>query len=270
MFIVTRHSAHADLTCRALEAGKAVFVEKPLALTPEELDRILVTVDATGNDKVMVGFNRRFAPLLVAMRERFKRSSEPTIARYLVNAGRLAADSWYGDSQLEGSRFVGEGGHFVDTMSWWIGSDPVEVMAMAGGGPDEAQVSLRYGDGSLATITYLTNAHRRFPKETFEASSGGRTARLDNFRRATVWSGSRARVRRQLGSPDKGQGAEIKAFIDVSAHRWTDAHITGLADGHDPRHVRGGHRRCHPSATGTVSSREPTGMVRTGPVHGCS
>ncbi len=214
VFIVTRHSAHADLTCRALEAGKAVFVEKPLALTPEELDRILVTVDATGNDKVMVGFNRRFAPLLVAMRERFKRSSEPTIARYLVNAGRLAADSWYGDSQLEGSRFVGEGGHFVDTMSWWIGSDPVEVMAMAGGSPDEAQVSLRYGDGSLATITYLTNAHRRFPKETFEASSGGRTARLDNFRRATVWSGSRTRVRRQLGSPDKGQSAEIKAFID--------------------------------------------------------
>jgi predicted dehydrogenase/threonine dehydrogenase-like Zn-dependent dehydrogenase len=215
VFIVTRHSAHADLTCRALEAGKAVFVEKPLALSPEELDRILVTVDATGNDKVMVGFNRRFAPLLVAMRERFGRSAEPTIARYLVNAGRLASDSWYRDAQLEGSRFVGEGGHFVDTLSWWIGSDPVEVMAMAGGGPDEAQVSLRYGDGSLATITYLTNAHRRFPKETFEASSGGRTARLDNFRRATVWSGSRARVRRQLGSPDKGQQAEIKAFLDA-------------------------------------------------------
>ncbi len=214
VFIVTRHSAHADLTCRALEAGKAVFVEKPLALTPEELDRILATVDATGNDRVMVGFNRRFAPLLVAMREKFGRSSEPTIARYLVNAGRLASDSWYRDAQLEGSRFVGEGGHFVDTMSWWIGSDPVEVMAMAGGGPDEEQVTLRYGDGSLATITYLTNAHRRFPKETFEASSGGRTARLDNFRRATVWSGSRTRVRRQLGSPDKGQRAEIKAFLD--------------------------------------------------------
>jgi predicted dehydrogenase/threonine dehydrogenase-like Zn-dependent dehydrogenase len=214
VFIVTRHSAHADLTCRALEAGKAVFVEKPLALSPEELDRILATVDATGNDKVMVGFNRRFAPLLVAMRERFGPSSEPTIARYLVNAGRLASDSWYRDAQLEGSRFVGEGGHFVDTLSWWIGSDPVEVVTMAGGGAEDAQVSLRYSDGSLATITYLTNAHRRFPKETFEASSGGRSARLDNFRRATVWSGSRTRVRRQLGSPDKGQQAEIKAFLD--------------------------------------------------------
>jgi predicted dehydrogenase/threonine dehydrogenase-like Zn-dependent dehydrogenase len=214
VFIVTRHSAHADLTCRALEAGKAVFVEKPLALTSDELDRIVTAVDATGNDRVMVGFNRRFAPLLVEMRSRFGRSTEPTNARYLVNAGRLASDSWYRDTELEGSRFVGEGGHFVDTMSWWIGSDPVEVMTMAGGGPDEVQVSLRYDDGSLATITYLTNAHRHFPKEIFEASSSGRTARLDNFRRATVWSGSRARVRRQLGSPDKGQRAEIKAFLE--------------------------------------------------------
>ena len=191
VFIVTRHSAHAELTCRALEAGKAVFVEKPLALTSDELDRILATVDATGNDKVMVGFNRRFAPLLVEMRERFGRSSEPTNARYLVNAGRLASDSWYRDTELEGSRFVGEGGHFVDTMSWWIGSDPVEVMTMPAAGADEVQVSIRYGDGSLGTVTYLTNVHRKFPKETFEASSGGRTARLDNFRRATVWSGAR-------------------------------------------------------------------------------
>ena len=115
VFIVTRHSSHADLTCRALEAGKAVFVEKPLALTYDELDRILTTVDATGNDRVMVGFNRRFAPLLVEMRERFGRVIRTDNARYLVNAGRLGSDSWYRDSELEGSRFVGEGGHFVDT-----------------------------------------------------------------------------------------------------------------------------------------------------------
>ena len=135
VFIVTRHSSHADMTCRALEAGKAVFVEKPLALTVDELDRILATVDATGNDRLMVGFNRRFAPLLMEMRSRFGRSSEPTSARYLVNAGRLASDSWYGDVELEGSRFVGEGGHFVDTMSWWIGSDPIEVLALPAGRP---------------------------------------------------------------------------------------------------------------------------------------
>jgi predicted dehydrogenase/NADPH:quinone reductase-like Zn-dependent oxidoreductase len=214
VFIVTRHSTHADLTCRALEAGKAVFVEKPLALTNDELERILATVVETGNDSVMVGFNRRFSPLLVEMRARFGQSVEPTNARYLVNAGRLASDSWYRDNELEGSRFVGEGGHFVDTMSWWMGSDPVEVMTTGAGGPDEVQVSLRYGDGSLATITYLTSVHRRFPKETFEVSSAGRTARLDNFKRTTVWAGPRARVRRHLGSADKGQSAEIKAFLE--------------------------------------------------------
>jgi predicted dehydrogenase len=76
-------------------------------------------------------------------------------------------------------------------------------------------MSLRYDDGSLATITYLTNAHRRFPKETFEASSSARTARLDNFRRTTVWSGPRARVRRSLGSLDKGQSAQIQEFVDA-------------------------------------------------------
>ncbi len=215
VFIVTRHSAHAEMTCRALEAGKSVFVEKPLALTCDELDRILATVDATGNDRVMVGFNRRFAPLLVEMRERFGRSAEATNARYLVNAGRLASDSWYQDRELEGSRFVGEGGHFVDTMSWWIGSDPIGVMTMPAAGPDEVQVSLRYGDGSLATVTYLASMHRRFPKETFEVSRGGRTARLDNFRKATIWSGVRPRVSRHIGSPDKGQPAEIKAFVDA-------------------------------------------------------
>jgi predicted dehydrogenase/NADPH:quinone reductase-like Zn-dependent oxidoreductase len=214
VFIVTRHSSHADLTCRALEAGKSVFVEKPLALTESELERILQTVDETGNDKLMVGFNRRFSPLLVEMRERFGQSTEPMNARYLVNAGRLGSDSWYRDREVEGSRFIGEGGHFVDTLSWWIGSDPVEVVTMGAGGPDDVQVSLRYGDGSLATITYLTNMHRRFPKETFEVSRGGRTARLDNFKRTTVWTGARARVHRSFGPPDKGQSAEISAFLE--------------------------------------------------------
>ena len=234
------------MTCRALEAGKAVFVEKPLALTSEELDRILATVDATGNDRIMVGFNRRFAPLLVEMRRRFGRSPEPTSARYLVNAGRLASDSWYRDAELEGSRFVGEGGHFVDTMSWWIGSDPVEVMTLPAGGGEEMQVSLRYGDGSLATITYLTEAHRRFPKETFEASSGGRTARLDNFKRATVWSGTHARVRRQSGCSGQGSARPDRGLPLVGAKRRPDAHLAGVPHRHHPRHSRRC-RRCHPS-----------------------
>ena len=117
VFVVTRHHSHADFVCRALEPGKAVFVEKPLALTQAEVDGILDVVERTGNDRIMVGFNRRFAPLLVGMRERFGPAGTPVSARYLVNAGRLAAGSWYLNEELEGSRFLGEGGHFIDTLS---------------------------------------------------------------------------------------------------------------------------------------------------------
>jgi predicted dehydrogenase len=213
VFVVTRHSSHADLTCRALSAGKAVFVEKPLALTFAELEKIVETVDATGNDRLMVGFNRRFAPVLNEMRARFGKPAAATAARYLVNAGPLAPNSWYRNEELEGSRFVGEGGHFVDTVSWWVGSDPVEVSAVTGKDPQDVHVTLRYPDGTIATITYLTNGHPRFPKETFEVFSGGRSARLDNFKRGYVWTGRRRHVKRALASADKGQGAEIEAFL---------------------------------------------------------
>jgi predicted dehydrogenase/NADPH:quinone reductase-like Zn-dependent oxidoreductase len=213
VFIVTRHSSHASLVCRALEAGKAVFVEKPLALSREELDQIVATVDATGNDRIMVGFNRRFSPMLQDMRKRFGKTTEPCLARYFVNAGTLAGDSWYRNEEIEGSRFVGEGGHFIDTLSWWTGADPVDVSALTTAGQDNLQVSIRYSDGSLGTVTYFANGHPRFPKETFEAVSGGRVARLDNFRKASVWSGRHHKTNRIIGAPDKGQKAEIDAFF---------------------------------------------------------
>ncbi len=95
LFIVTRHHSHADLVCRALETGKAVFVEKPFALTREELDRIVEVVEKTGNDRLMVGFNRRFAPLLGELKARFGQPGGGSVTRYVVNAGRLDADSWY-------------------------------------------------------------------------------------------------------------------------------------------------------------------------------
>ena len=130
IFIVTRHATHADLVCRALETGKAVFVEKPLALTGEELDRIIEVIAKTGNDRLMVGFNRRFAPMLTKMKSEFGPASSGAVTRYLVNAGPLAADSWY-RNEGEGSRFTGEGGHFLDTLSWWADSLPEEVYAVA-------------------------------------------------------------------------------------------------------------------------------------------
>ncbi|GAA4396977.1 bi-domain-containing oxidoreductase [Fodinibacter luteus] len=215
VFVVTRHHSHAAFVCRALEQGKAVFVEKPLALTRAEVDGILEVVARTGNDRLMVGFNRRFAPLLVGMRERFGTAGSPLSARYLVNAGRLAAGSWYLDEQLEGSRFLGEGGHFIDTVSWWVGQHPVEVWAL--GTPDGAdlQATIRFGDRSLATITYSTDGDARVPKETLDVSGGGRNARLDNFSRATVWTGGGRDTKRSLVGQDKGQRAELDAFVEA-------------------------------------------------------
>jgi predicted dehydrogenase/threonine dehydrogenase-like Zn-dependent dehydrogenase len=213
VFITTRHSSHAALTCQALEAGKAVFVEKPLALSTAEVTQILDTVVKTGNDRLMVGFNRRFAPLFVELRSRFGTPSHSSLVRYTVNAGRLAPGSWYCDAENEGSRFEGEGGHFIDTLSWWLAALPTEVTAMSTKDPENLQVLIRFDDASLATMTYATNGHNRFPKETFEAFGGMRAARLDNFRRGTVWRGRRRRTQRVLGAVDKGQGAELAAFL---------------------------------------------------------
>jgi predicted dehydrogenase/threonine dehydrogenase-like Zn-dependent dehydrogenase len=214
VFIVTRHRTHADLTCQALERGKTVFVEKPLALTLDELEQVGKVIDATGNDRLMVGFNRRFSPMFVDLRSRFG-AQGPALVRYLVNAGRLDPKSWYGRTATEGSRFEGEGGHFIDTVSWWLDALPTEVHALATDDPDDLLVNLRFDDGSVASIAYATRGNSRFPKETFEASAGGRTARLANFRTATVWSGRRRKVNRSLGSIDKGQRAEVQAFVEA-------------------------------------------------------
>jgi predicted dehydrogenase/threonine dehydrogenase-like Zn-dependent dehydrogenase len=212
IFIVTRHHTHADLVCKALQTGKAVFVEKPLALTTDELQRIADTVVSTGNDRLMVGFNRRFAPLLVQLKSSFGPGPTST-ARYFVNAGRLEPDSWYCNEELEGSRFVGEGGHFVDTLSWWVDSLPQEVFAVPGLDRGDVHATIRFANRASATITYATGGNARYPKETFDAAGGGQCAQLDNFRRAAVWSGRHRKTAVARGGTDKGQQRQINEFM---------------------------------------------------------
>jgi predicted dehydrogenase/threonine dehydrogenase-like Zn-dependent dehydrogenase len=215
IFIVTRHRTHAELVCRALQTGKAVFVEKPLALTSTELHQIIDVVTTTGNDRLMVGFNRRFAPMLVRLKSLFWRPGDSPVTRYLVNAGRLDADSWYRNEELEGSRFAGEGGHFIDTLSWWSGSLPEEVYASPGPEHDDLQATVRFQNGSTGTITYITIGNARYPKETLDAAVGGRSAHLDNFRRATVWTGRRRSSMRAHGGQDKGQQQLLAQFVEA-------------------------------------------------------
>jgi len=212
VFVVTRHDSHAALVCRALERGRAVFVEKPLALTAEQLAGVLAVVGPTGNDRLMVGFNRRFAPLVTELQTRMGPHAGPLSARYLVNAGQLSAGSWYLNEELAGSRFTGEGGHFIDTVSALVGSRPVEVHALGAGA--DVHVALRFPDGSVATIAYVTSGSSRFPKETLDVAADGRSGRLDNFRQVTVWT-TRGKTSRRALSQDKGQRAQLDRFVEA-------------------------------------------------------
>ncbi|UMG91541.1 bi-domain-containing oxidoreductase [Nocardioides sp. TF02-7] len=238
VFVVTRHHSHADLVCTALEHGKSVFVEKPLALTVEQLDRVRETVARTGNDRLVVGFNRRFAPLFVDLRRRFGATTGPVSARYLVNAGRLDASSWYLDSELEGSRFLGEGGHFIDTLVAWTGSTPTEVWARQTPGGLAVHAAIRFADGSLADITYATDGHGKFPKETLDVTGCGRNARLDNFTRATVWGSGGKDAKRAPHRPGQGPGRAAAPAGRCRPRRRADADPPGPPARHDPRHHR--------------------------------
>ncbi|WAL94102.1 bi-domain-containing oxidoreductase [Streptomyces sp. Je 1-369] len=213
VFVVTRHSSHADLTKKALHAGKAVFVEKPLALGEDELASVLKAVEESGNDRLQVGFNRRFSPLLREAKKRFGARTGPANVRYLVNAGRLQHGSWYLRQGSEGTRFAGEGGHFIDTVSWLLDADPTSVYALATPGNDDLQVVLRYPDGSTATISYVTSGPSSLPKETLDLVADGKALRLDDFVRASVYGSKRWVSSRLPKARDKGQEAELAAFV---------------------------------------------------------
>ncbi|MBB4911758.1 bi-domain-containing oxidoreductase [Actinophytocola algeriensis] len=216
VFVVTRHSSHAALTNRALRAGKAVFVEKPLALSDAEFDSVRATIDETGNDRLQVGFNRRFAPLLNESRRQFGRRVGPASVRYLVNAGSLDGGSWYTHG-AEGSRFAGEGGHFIDTVSWMLADDPVTVYATATPGHTDLQVVLTYPDGSTAAVTYTTTGSSQFQKETIDFTADGKVLRFDDFARAAVYGRKKWVSSRLPKARDKGQAAELREFVDAVA-----------------------------------------------------
>jgi predicted dehydrogenase/threonine dehydrogenase-like Zn-dependent dehydrogenase len=215
ILIGTRHATHARLVCSALRSGKAVFVEKPLAITRESLSDISRTIKKTGNDRLMVGFNRRFSPLLLQMKNSWGKRVGQEVIYYRINAGSLEKGSWYSQSETEGSRFVGEGGHFIDTASWWFEEEPLQIMAAAtSGNPDNLTATLTYPDGSLCIISYLTDGDPSIPKEHVEIFGGGRVARFDNFTGFEIWGSGRSKRTRARGV-DKGQKAALRAFISA-------------------------------------------------------
>lgn len=222
VIIATRHSSHARLVIEALRAGKATYVEKPLALTVEELRAIQRAVIESGNDRLMVGFNRRFAPLVVTMRDATQVESAPATINYRVHAGRLDQGSWYLDA-AEGSRFVGEGGHFIDLMSFVCGGAlPISVTAQtlrpAKPTPDDLEniaLLLQFANGSMGSLLYLTQGATKIPKEYAEIFSAGRTAQLHNFESVNLYEGTRERRVRARGI-DKGQRHALHAFVEAA------------------------------------------------------
>ena len=138
------------------------------------------------------------------MRKDFGAAAGTSATRYLVNAGPLAKDSWYLNEEAEGSRFTGEGGHFIDTLSWWADSLAAEVYAVRGPEKGDVQATFRFANGASGTIAYLTGGSVRYPKETMDATGGGRSARLDNFRSAAVWTGRGKSTDEGAGRPGQG------------------------------------------------------------------
>lgn len=216
--IATRHDTHADLAERALVSGKSVFVEKPLALAEDELDRIVAAAQSHERPPVvMVGFNRRFAPLAVRMKQLLDQLSEPKTFIVTVNAGAIPADHWTQDPQVGGGRIVGEACHFVDLLRYLVGAPIVGLHAVklgrAAGGvaEDKATLVLEFADGSHGTIHYFANGSKAFPKERVEAFGAGRILQLDNFRslRAWGWPG----FSKAGGRQDKGHAACAAAFV---------------------------------------------------------
>ncbi|HEY6339585.1 MAG TPA: Gfo/Idh/MocA family oxidoreductase [Candidatus Sulfotelmatobacter sp.] len=219
--IATRHHLHANQVLAALGGGKHVFCEKPLCLSEDELRSIVRAYREIPQrrSELMVGFNRRFAPMIVGMKEFLAPISEPLVLTYRINAGFLPPDHWVNDPDQGGGRIRGEVCHFVDTLMFLARSPIVEVEARAISNDgrysgDNVLASLRFANGSEGTISYLANGDRSFSKERVEVFGGGAVAVLEDFRRLELARIGRKHVIRSRWRQDKGHRAEWSAFAE--------------------------------------------------------
>ena len=219
MVIATRHDAHAAQVLEALRAGKHVFCEKPLCLTLEELAEIKAEAAERPKQQLMVGFNRRFAPQVVKMKELLDQLDMPKNFIMTVNAGEIPANHWTQDPAVGGGRIIGEACHFIDLLRYLTGAQIVSHRAMPlghhpalGVRDDKIAILLGFADGSVGVINYLANGHKAIPKERLEVFVGGRVLKLDNFvkLRAHGWRGL---AKLNLWSQDKGNYACAAAFV---------------------------------------------------------
>jgi predicted dehydrogenase len=216
--ILTRHDTHAELVVKTLQAGKHVFVEKPLVISSDQLSVISDQLLITDNCLLMTGFNRRFAPLAQLLHFSFFTRHEPLYMHYRINAGYIPLNHWTQDPAQGGGRVIGEGCHFVDFITFLVGQVPLSVSARAlpdNGKYREDNVSMTFTfpDGSIGVVDYLANGHKAFPKERVEVFCGGRVAVLDDFRSLEMVQDGRRKVVKSALRQDKGHFGEWQAFV---------------------------------------------------------
>lgn len=233
VFITTRHDSHAKYVLNALNAGKHVFIEKPLCLNETELGHIVEDLNrinknqaiANGTNQqinhltsfpiLMVGYNRRFSPLARIIKDKF--GNEPMAMIYRVNAGAVPPDSWIQDPDIGGGRIIGEVCHFVDFLTYVNGSLPKSVHANVLSDPnhlnDTLNASLSYENGSIGAISYFANGDKSLPKERIEIFVNGCSAVIDDFKSLSIHAGGKKTTKKLL-SQNKGQKDEVRNFLD--------------------------------------------------------
>jgi predicted dehydrogenase/threonine dehydrogenase-like Zn-dependent dehydrogenase len=222
--ILTRHHLHASQTIAALDAKKHVFCEKPLALNETELLKIWEALRRNAEEGfsplLMVGFNRRFAPLSVRLAAFIQERKEPLVVQYRVNAGYIPLSHWVHDPEQGGGRILGEGCHFIDFITFLVGDVPLSVtgFALPDAGiyhADNAVFTFSYPDGSIGTVSYLANGDKAFPKERVEVFTGGKVAVLEDFRKLELMENGKRTIMASRLHQDKGHKAEWEAFANA-------------------------------------------------------
>ncbi|NLT49158.1 MAG: Gfo/Idh/MocA family oxidoreductase [Clostridiales bacterium] len=219
VFIATRHDTHARYVLSSIQKGKNVFVEKPLCLTPAELDEIEGAFDKKHLEgkatALAVGFNRRFSPLSIALKKRL--GEAPVSMLYRVNAGSIPADHWIQDPEIGGGRIVGEACHFIDLLTFFAGSLPKRVYASslpdARGLNDIAAINLEFTNGSVGTVMYYSNGPKSMPKEYLEVYQAGQAGIIEDFKKLTI-QGEKKPLTKRLVTQDKGQKEMVRKFLE--------------------------------------------------------
>ena len=224
--ILTRHHLHTSQILQAFASGKHTYCEKPLAINPDQLEQVITALAQPDQPLLMIGFNRRFAPLAIELKSFIEKRQEPLFAHYRVNANILPPDHWLVDPKIGGGRIIGEGCHFIDFLTYLIGEPPVEVTTQ--GLPDAGKysednviITFRFPDQSLGTISYLANGDKSYAKEYLEVFTGGRIAILDDWRKLTMVSNGKHNVKQHRLRQDKGHQNAWRAFLESLRHQKT-------------------------------------------------